>query len=139
MSDQPDAALAGGVIKALQAQPLLTDLVGSRIFDGPAAMMDPPCLFFTQTDVRPWGGLSPSAGMEATEHVLSVTAVSRSVQIADARTLAGLVRATLHDAPLDLSPFRLVNLRVVFTDVYRAADAVTFLGVVRLRAVVEPA
>ncbi len=134
----PDAALMAAIVAALQTQPQLSAVIGGRVADGPMPGMTSPFIYCVQSQVQPWGGLAPNAGPEATEHVLMATAVSRSGQIGDARALAALIRATLHDAPLTLAGFHLVNLRVVFTDVYPAADAVTYLGVVRLRAVVEP-
>lgn len=134
----PDSALMAAIVAALQTQPQLSAVIAGRVADGPTPGMISPFIYCVQSQVQPWGGLAPNAGPEATEHVLMATAVSRSGQIADARALAALIRATLHDAPLILSGFHLVNLRVVFSDVYPAADAVTYLGVVRLRAVVEP-
>ncbi len=45
----------------------------------------------------------------------------------------------LVDAPLELNEHRLANLRFIVADVRREADGRTYHGVVRLRAVTEPA
>ena len=47
------------------------------------------------------------------------------------------MRARLHGADLALDGWRLVNLRVTYADVFRAADGRTVQGVLRVRAVTE--
>jgi hypothetical protein len=49
------------------------------------------------------------------------------------------LRTALHNASLAVDGRRLVLLLVTFTDVFRAGDARTTHGVVRLRAITEQA
>jgi dihydroxy-acid dehydratase len=58
------------------------------------------------------------------------------------KTLPGLmmalVRLSLHGASLNLDGHRLINLRVTYADLFKAADWRSTFGVLRLRAVTEP-
>jgi hypothetical protein len=49
-----------------------------------------------------------------------------------------LVRLSLHGAALSLDGHRLINLRVTYADLFKAADWRSTYGVLRLRAVTEP-
>ncbi len=44
----------------------------------------------------------------------------------------------LHDAPLTMTGFRLINLRHEFLEVRRESDGETARGIVRFRAATEP-
>ena len=50
-----------------------------------------------------------------------------------------LYRAALHDQPIAVADHRLVNLRHEFSEARRDADGETYHGIVRYRAVTEPA
>ena len=138
MIPDPDRALVAAVIAALRAAPALTAALGANLYDDPPATPVAPYLLVGRTEAVPYGGAPPSGAAEATEVVLTLTVVSRFDGAEEARGVAASVRSILHDAPLILDGWRLVNLRVVFVDVCRGADGRTVLGVVRLRAVVEP-
>ena len=72
--------------------------------------------------------------------MVTLTAVSRFGGAEEAKAVTAAVRATLHDAAIDIGPdHRLVSLRCTYADVFRAADWRSTYGVVRLRAVIEPA
>ena len=138
MITDPDRALVAAVITTLRAAPTLTARVGAGIVDDPQASPPAPYVLVGRTEARPWGGAPASGSAEAVELTLTLTAVSRFDGHEEARAIAGVLRSLLHDAALTLDGWRLANLRVVFVDVYRAADGRTVLGVARLRAVVEP-
>lgn len=141
MSLDPERALQGAVYARLRSQAALIPLLGSppRVHD--AAPPDPvyPFVAFGRCESRPWGGSGDGGGVrEGAEIALTLTCVSRFGGTEEAKAMAGLLRAALHDAALTLDGHRLVSLRVTYTDCFRAADRWVTLGVVRLRAVVEP-
>lgn len=81
-----------------------------------------------------------STGSEAgAEHRLTLHAWSRARGKTECWTMLAALRDALHDAALTLDGHRLVNLRVEAEDVGQTRDGITWLGVVRLRAVSEPA
>ena len=94
-------------------------MIGGRIYDAPPRKAISPYLVIGRHEIRPLGG-TPSAGAgEAQEIVLTLSILSQAEGLAEARDTAAA-------------------MRVVFVDVYRGADGRTCLGLVRLRAAVEP-
>lgn len=137
----PERALQGAVYARLRAEPALVPLLGSppRVHDAPPSDPVYPLLSFGRAQSRPWGGSDDGvAATEGAELALTLTCVSRFGGGEEAKAVAGAVRAALHDADLALDGWRLANLRVTYVDVFRAADNRLTLGVVRMRAVVEP-
>ena len=132
----PDLALHRALLDHLRADPGLVALLGDppRIHDAPPAQPVWPMVVFGRAETRPWGGLDG----EGLEHALTLTCLSRFDGAEEAKAVVAALRARLHAAALTLDGWRLVNLRVTYGDVFRAADARTILGVLRLRAVTEP-
>lgn len=133
----PDLALHKALLDHLRADPGLAALLGDppRIHDEPPAQPVWPMVVFGRAETRLWGGVDG----EGLEHSLTLTCLSRFEGAEEAKAVVAALRARLHDADLTLDGWRLVNLRVTYGDVFRAADARTLLGVVRLRAVTEAA
>ena len=133
----PDLALHKALLDHLRADAGLIALLGDppRIHDAPPAQPVWPMVVFGRAETRPWGGLDG----EGLEHALTLTCLSRFDGAEEAKAVVAALRARLHDAALTLDGWRLVNLRVTYGDVFRAADARTVLGVLRLRAVTEAA
>lgn len=133
----PDLALHRALLDHLRADAGLNALLGDppRIHDAPPAQPVWPMVVFGRAETRPWGGLDG----EGLEHALTLTCLSRFDGAEEAKAVVAALRARLHDAALTLDGWRLVNLRVTYGDVFRAADARTILGVLRLRAVTEAA
>lgn len=135
-----ERALTAALLARLRANPgVAASGVGPRVHDQPPADPGYPYLVLGRSDARPFGGGdgegAPDEGMEIT---LTVTCVSRFPGTEEAKGVNAAVRACLHDAGFALTDWRLVNLRVVFGDVFRASDWRSTYGVTRLRAVVEP-
>jgi len=138
MIADPDRALVAALDSALTTAPLLAPLTGAAVYDAPPPQPVYPCLLIGRTESQPVGGRAPDGQAGALEHVLTLTVLSRFPGSEEARAIAAAVRATLHNAALPLDGWGLVSLRVVFTDIYLAADGVTVMGLVRVRAVTEP-
>lgn len=133
----PDLALHKALLDHLRADPGLVPLLGDppRVHDQPPAQPAWPLVLLGRAETRPWGGLDG----EGVEHALTLTCLSRFDGAEEAKAIVAAIRARLHGAALTLDGHRLVNLRVTYADVFRAADARLVQGVLRLRAVTEPA
>ena len=131
----PDRALQGAVLARLVADATLPALIGAppRVYD---QTPDDPVYPFVQigaAQTRPWGGLDA----EGIEHVFTLTCASRFGGAEEAKAVMAAVRCALDDADLTLTDNTLVNLRVTYGDVFRAADWRTTFGLLRFRAVTE--
>lgn len=131
----PDLALHKALFDHLRADADLAALLGDppRVHDETPAQPVWPLVVFGRAETRPWGGLDG----EGLEHALTLTALSRFDGAEEARAIVAALRARLHNAELPLDGWRLVNLRVTYGDVFRAADGRGFRGVIRVRAVTE--
>jgi Protein of unknown function (DUF3168) len=137
----PERALQGGLFAALIAAPTLAPLLGTppRVYDEPP--LDPiyPYTTLGRIEARPFGGLAPGGNdAGALEQQVTLSVLSQFGGLEEAKAVVAALRGVLHDQSLPLTDHRLVNLRVVFADVFRAAEWRLILGVVRLRAVTEP-
>jgi len=136
MSLDPERALQLALLTKLRANGALTALLGNppRVHDEPPADPVYPYVSLGRSETRPWGGLDG----EGLEHVLSLTIVSVFGGSEEAKAVMALVRLSLHGAALSLDGHRLINLRVTYADLFKAADWRSTFGVLRLRAVTEP-
>ncbi len=131
----PDLALQKALLDHLRADADLAALLGDppRVHDQAPAQPVWPMVLFGRAETRPWGGLDG----EGLEHALTLTCLSKFDGAEEAKAIVAALRARLHNAALTLDGWRLVNLRVTYGDVFRAADGRTIHGVLRLRAVTE--
>jgi hypothetical protein len=136
MSLDPERALQLALLTHLRASGDLTALLGQipRIYDEPPADVICPYVTLGRSETRPWGGVDG----EGLEHVLSLTVVSVFGGSEEAKAVMALVRLALHGAVLELDGHRLINLRVTYSDLFKASDWRSTYGVLRLRAVTEP-
>jgi hypothetical protein len=85
--------------------------------------------------MRDWStGTEDGAEHELTLHVWSRAGGKKQVQ-----EIMESVKAVLHDKPLLLEDHYLINLRYAFSEARLDPDGDTFHGIVRYRAVTEPA
>ncbi|HEX8232803.1 MAG TPA: DUF3168 domain-containing protein [Caulobacteraceae bacterium] len=134
MSGDADLALQGAVLARLKADAGVAAVLGGRAYDQPPAERIYPYLLIGRSETRPFGG----TGGEGLEHALTLTVASMFGGSEEAKAVCAAVRACLHNAELGLEAHRLVNLRVTYCDVFKAADWRFTYGVARLRAVTEP-
>lgn len=127
------AAIRAAALEHAGVQALLGD--PARIYDDPP--QDPvfPYLTLGRLESRP----ADASASEATEHAVTLHVWSRYGGRAEALDVIGALRAALHDAALDVEDRRLVFLFATFADVFRSGDGRTTHGVLRLRALTEPA
>lgn len=137
MTEAPEWALQAGVHAALLADAGVQALLGDppRVHDEPPESAVFPYVTFGRAQAVPADG----DATPTTEHVLHLHVWSRYGGRREAKRVIDALRSALHDATIALTDHQLVNLRVTFTDVFRPVDGRTSQGVVRLRAVTEPA
>ncbi len=122
------AALAG----ALAAAPAVSAIVGGRIHADPPRMLTYPCISVGRIESR-------TVGEDLLEHVVTITCASRFGGPEEARAMTAAARLALHDAALSAPGRRLASCRVRYADVFAASDEELTLGILRVRAVSEPA
>ena len=110
-------------------------LGGPRVWDDVPRGAEFPYLTFGQSTARDWS----TGTEEGNEHILTLHVWSRANGEREAHEIMAAVRDALHDAELAVAGHRLVNLRHEFSDAMRVPDGESYHGVVRYRAVTEPA
>ena len=136
MAEVASWALQRGVYQALAGSLDLTTLLGGvRVYDDAPQAALYPFITLGQSVIRDW-----STGTEdGAEHNLTLHVWSRSGGKKQALEIIEVIRAVLHDQPLALADHHLVNLRHEFSEARLDPDGDTFHGIVRYRAVTEPA
>jgi uncharacterized protein DUF3168 len=132
----PSWALQQSIFAALTANiTLLTLLGGPRVYDDVPQASAFPYLTFGQSTTRDWS----TGSDDGSEHVLTLHVWSQARGKKEAHEIMGAVRTALHDQALSLGGHRLINLRHEFSEARREPDGDTIHGIVRYRAVTEPA
>jgi len=115
--------------------PLLALLGGPRVYDDVPPGTAYPYVTIGESVVRDWS----TGSDEGAEHILTLHVWSRAAGRRQTHEIMSAVRDVLHEAALTVSGHNLVNLRHEFSDARREPDGETYHGVVRYRAVTEPA
>ena len=128
-------ALQEAVFSALSADATLQSFLGgANVFDGTPRNAPTPYVHLGELSARDWS-TATEAGAEVT---FAVVAWSRTPGRSEGLTIADRVTALLHDAPLVLAGWRLVNLRHLSTETARVEKPEGRRVVARFRAVLEP-
>jgi hypothetical protein len=129
-------ALQRGVYQALAGSLDLTTLLGGvRVYDRAPQAAPYPFITLGQSVVRDW-----STGTEdGAEHNLTLHVWSRSGGKKQVLEIIEAIKGVLHDQPLLLPDHHLINLRHELSEARLDPDGDTFHGIVRYRAVTEPA
>jgi len=114
---------------------LVAMLGGLRVYDHTPADVPFPYITFGRTSVYDW-----STGTESgTEQLLTLHIWSKGRGKAETHQIMERVKARLHDAGLALEGHHLANLRLEFSEVLFDEDLTVHHGLLRFRAVTEPA
>lgn len=134
MSLEAHLDLQQALFNAVKSAPNLHSLLGNpvRFFDQRPKGASYPYLMLQRAQGRP-----VDADSACEEIILSLLCVSRFDGSEEVKSIIAEVRALLEGTPLTLSAHSLVNLRISYVDVFKAADRFTIYGLMRLRAVVE--
>jgi len=132
-----ERALAAAMREALLAHADVKTVLGNpaRIYDDPPPDPVFPYMTIGRFETKP----ADSSGADATEHAVTLHVWSRYGGRAEALEALSAMRSALHNAPLAVESCALVLLLAQFTDVFRSGDGRTTHGVLRMRAIVEPA
>lgn len=133
----PDAALAAAMRTAALAHADVKAALGdpARVYDDPPPDPVFPYVTLGRVENRP----VDASAAEATEHAITLHVWSRYGGRAETLEVIGALRTALHDAPLAVDGRKLVFLFAQFADVFRSGDGRTTHGVLRFRALTEPA
>jgi hypothetical protein len=130
------AALTGAILSRLSADSALGAALGpSRVFDAVPYNHPFPFAVIGEMTSADWS----TGGESGLEHSFVLHIWARAGGKALVNTAAQAIHSALHEAKLALEGHSLVNLRHRSTDVRRDGDGETFHGVMRFRAVTEPA
>lgn len=136
MAEVASWALQRGVYQALVGSSVLTTLLGGpRIYDDAPRAAAFPFVTLGQSVIRDWSTGTEDGG----EHELTLHVWSRAGGKREVLAIVEAIKAALHDQPLLLEDHYLVNLCRQFSEVRLDPDGDTFHGIVRYRAVTEPA
>lgn len=136
MADSAEWSLQSAIYQALAGSAELTaQLDGLRVYDHPPQGVAYPFVTIGESSVFDW-----STGTEdGAEHLVTLHVWSRTGGKRQAYALVEAIRETLHDEAFALDDHVLVNLRYRFSETRRDPDGETYHGVIRYRAVTEPA
>jgi hypothetical protein len=128
--------LQRGIYQALAGSPDLGALIGgTRIYGDPPQAASYPFITLGQSLLRDW-----STGTEdGAEHLLTLHVWSRAGGKKQVHDIIEAIKSTLYDQPLALVDHDPVNLRHEFSEARPDPDGDTYHGIVRYRAVTEPA
>ena len=130
------AELQAAIYAALASDAALTGLLGGvRVYDHAPANVPFPYVTFGRTSVYDWGTGTESG----TEQLVSLHVWSKGRGKKETHELVEAIGARIHDAGLALDGHALVNLRLEFSDVIFDEDLDVHHGVLRFRAITEPA
>jgi len=128
--------LQKAVFAVLQADATLSEMLGGgKVYDHTKSDVAFPYVTFGRTSFYDW-----STGTEiGTEHLFTLHVWSKAKGKKETLDIMQRLEALLHDKPLSMSGFRLVNLRQEFAETRFDEDQSVYHGLIRFRAVVEAA
>ena len=132
----PAAEVQKAIHAALSADTGVLALLGSaRIYDHAPPDVSFPYITFGRTSIYDW-----STGTESgTEQLLTLHVWSKGRGKKEAHVLVEAIGQRLNDAELALEGHALVNLRLEYSEVRFDEDQSVHHGLLRFRAVTEPA
>ncbi|MEG6510093.1 DUF3168 domain-containing protein [Methyloligella sp. 2.7D] len=136
MTASPAWSLQTAIYETLSGSSGLTDMLGGiRIYDDPPQSAAFPFVTIGESSVVDW-----STGTEdGAEHLVTLHVWSRAGGKKQGHEIVEAIRALLHDRALMLDGHVLVNLRYQFSETRQDPDGESYHGIVRYRAVTEPA
>ena len=135
MSISAEVALRAAIHTTLSADAQLATLLGGpKIYDEAPRGVLVPYVTFGDLQSRDWS----TGDGDGVEHFVILNAWSGQTGAREALAIAGRIRELLHDQPLALSGYALVNLRFTQLDTRRETNGRFTRASPRFRAVTEP-
>lgn len=131
----PSLELQKAIVARLRADAAVTALVAGRVYDAPPISPVFPYITLGEADVL----VQRADCYDGSECSMSVHGWSRATGFPEVKRIAAAVRASLHEAPLELADGeRLVDVEVTDNRALRDPDGLTSHAVVTVRAFTEP-
>ena len=131
----PSLELQKAIVARLRADVDLTAIVAGRIFDQPPPNATFPYVTLGEADVV----VQRAAFYDGSEVSMTIHGWSRAVGFPEVKRIAGAIRASLHEAPLELADGeRLIDVEVADNRALRDPDGLTSHAVLTVRAYTEP-
>jgi hypothetical protein len=128
--------LQKAVYASLTDDPGLVALLGgTRVYDAVPRGAAYPYVTFGQSSWQDWS----TGSDDGEEHTLTLHVWSDAGGHRDTHHIMSRLRERLHEAALSVTGHRLVNLRHEFSEARRENGGESYRGLVRFRAVTEPA
>lgn len=131
----PSLALQQSIHAALVGDAVVGALVGDRIHDAAPRNATFPYVTFGPARSDDWSTDTETGA----EHRFVLEVWSRHRGKSEGWAILEAIRMVLDDAALSLDDHVLVNLRFETSDIRRDPDGLTWHGIMRFRAVTEPA
>lgn len=129
------SSLQQAMRSALLARGALTTLLGgAHIYDEEPRGQKAPYVSFIGIETRDWS----VSDQKAHEHFVGLEVFTNSRSRSAAQAIAQEIEFALDNVSLALADHKLINLRVVFTNVTRTKATENFGAVLRYRAATEP-
>jgi hypothetical protein len=126
--------LQKAIVARLRADITLAGIVGQRVYDNPGPSPTFPYVTVGEDQIIP----DRSQGYEGDDVTITLHAWSRHIDFSQAKRIIEAIRASLTDAPLTLTGYRLINLERVDSRTLRDPDGLTSHGVITFLARTEP-
>ena len=131
----PSLELQKAIVARLRADADLTAIVAGRIYDAPPINPTFPYVTLGEADVV----VQRADCYDGSEVSMSVHGWSRATGFPEVKRIAAAIRASLHEAPLELADGeRLVDIEVTDNRALRDPDGLTSHAVVTAHAYTEP-
>lgn len=127
-------ALQGAIVSRLKADATLAAIVGARVYDQPPASPTFPYVTLGEDQTLPDRG----DGYDGSNVTLTIHAWSRGTGFPEVKRMIDAVRASLTDAPLALTGYRLVDIALADSRAVRDPDGITNHGIMNFLARTEP-
>lgn len=132
----PAAELQKAIFTRLGEDPALVGLLGgAKVFDHIPANAPFPYITFGRTSVYDWSTDTESG----TEQLFTLHVWSKAKGKKETLEIMEVARALLQEPPLALEGHHLVNLQLEFAEARYDEDLSVYHGLLRFRAVTEPA
>ena len=129
----PSLELQGGIVTRLKAEPSVTALIGTRVYDSVPATGTFPYVSFGPEQI-----LADDADcITGFQIVMQLDAWSRGIGFPEVKRIAEAVRAALHGYELPLADNALVSLEHRQTRVFRDPDGLTAHAAIELVAIID--
>ena len=130
----PALPLQKAFVAKLSADPVVSGMVGTRIYDAVPMAATKPYISFGTFQMLPEHG----DGLDGGEAVIQLDAWANGPDSVEVKRLGAAIAACLDETTLTLDDNRLVGIEIEQTQYLRDPDGITAHGVISFRALTDP-